>query len=125
MYGADLGQLPGGTYRVELDAPPAKAVLAQDNVRTVATEFSVEPATPAEQAELAPDRGLLSRLASLTGGAVVDPTSAGRVLASLGKPTEKEVETHEYVLWDSWPLLILMILVATAEWLIRKKVGLA
>jgi len=125
MYEAELGELPGGTYRVELDAPAAKPVLAEENVAKVATEFSVESSTPAEQAELAPDRGLLTRLAALTGGAVADVTHADRILASLGKPTEVQIERREYVLWDSWPLLILMVLAATAEWLLRKKVGLA
>jgi hypothetical protein len=125
LYEADLGELPGGTYRVELDAPAAKPVLAEENVAKVATEFSVESSAPVEQAELAPDRGLLARLAGLTGGAVADATHADRILASLGKPTEVLIERHEYVLWDSWPLLILMVLAATAEWLLRKKVGLA
>jgi hypothetical protein len=125
LYAADLGEMPSGTYRVELDAPAAKAVLAEQGAAKVAMEFSVEPSTPAEQAELAPDRGLLSRLASLTGGTVCDPTRADRALASLGKPTEVQIERHEYVLWDSWPMLVLVILVATGEWLLRKKAGLA
>ncbi|MBE3070826.1 MAG: hypothetical protein IMZ66_11385, partial [Planctomycetes bacterium] len=75
--------------------------------------------------ELAPDRGLLGRLATLTGGTVADPAGARRVLDALGPVTEVEVERHEYVLWDSWPLLVLIVALATAEWLLRKKVGLA
>jgi len=117
--------LPAGNDRLELAAPAAKSVLASENAGKVATEFSVEPSASAEQAELAPDRGLLARLAGLTGGAVSDPTHADRILSSLGKPTEVQREPREYVLWDSWPLLIVMILVATVEWLLRKKVGLA
>jgi hypothetical protein len=124
-YAAEVGELPAGNYRLELDAPAAKAVLASENAGKVATEFSVEPSASAEQAELAPDRGMLARLAGLTGGAVSDPTHADRILSSLGKPTEVQREPREYVLWDSWPLLIVMILVATVEWLLRKKVGLA
>ncbi len=125
MYSVDLGALAPGTYRVELDAPAAQPILIQDNVQKVATEFTVEPSMPAEQAELAPDRGLLGRLAGLTGGVVADPARADRVLASLGKPTEIEIEHHEYVIWDSWPMLVLIVLLATGEWLLRKKVGLA
>jgi len=125
MYEADIGELPSGTYRVELNAPPAKPILAADNVDTVSVEFSVDPATPAEQAELTPDRGLLSRLATLTNGTVTDPARADRVLGSLGPVTEVQIERHEYVIWDSVPLLVLIVLIATAEWLLRKKVGLA
>jgi len=125
MYAAELGEFESGTYRVELEAPPARLVLAEENVDKVVTEFSVDPSMPAEQAELVPDRGLLSRLANLTGGAVADPSHAQRVLSSLGPVTEKETEKREYVIWDSWPLLALIVLAATAEWLLRKKVGLA
>jgi len=125
MYEADIGELPSGTYRAELDAPAAKPILAAENVDSVSIEFSVDPSTPAEQAELTPDRGLLSRLATLTNGTVADPARADRVLGSLGPVTEVEIERHEYVIWDSVPLLVLILLIATAEWLLRKKVGLA
>jgi hypothetical protein len=125
LYDADLGELPGGAYRVELVAPAAKAVLEEDRVSSVSTEFTVDPSTPVEQAELVPDRGLLARMANLTGGAVTDPSRADRVLESLGPPSHVEVDRYEYVLWDSWPLLLLMVMVATGEWLLRKKGGLA
>jgi len=125
LYNADLGELPGGAYRVELVAPAAKAVLEEDHVSSVSTEFTVDPSTPVEQAELVPDRGLLARMANLTGGAVAEPSRADRILESLGPPSQVEVERHEFVLWDSWPLLILMVMVATGEWLLRKKGGLA
>jgi len=125
LYEASLGSLPSGTYRVELDAPVADPILHRQNADAVWTEFSVDPTTPAEQTELAPDRGLLSRLAALTGGTVVGPARAERVLDCLGRPTETKVERHEYVIWDSLPLLLFLVAVATAEWLLRKKVGLA
>ena len=125
LYRGNLGSLPAGPYRVQLDAPAAEPILRRQNAEVVATEFSVDPATPAEQAELAPDRGLLSRLATLTGGTVTEPARAERAIDSLGPVTEVEIERHEYVLWDSLPMLLLIVAVATAEWLLRKKVGLA
>ncbi|MCX5683665.1 MAG: hypothetical protein NT049_08275, partial [Planctomycetota bacterium] len=125
MYAAEVGDLPAGNYRMELDAQAVKPILAAESASKVATEFSVEPSASAEQAELAPDRGMLTRLAGLTGGGVTDPTHADRILGSLGKPTEVQREPREYVLWDSWPLMIVMIMIATVEWLLRKKVGLA
>jgi hypothetical protein len=129
MYLADLGAMPkGGAFRIELVAPQVKETLAQQKVARVETEFSVDPTattTTLEQGELVPDRGLLQRLANMTGGVVADPSHADRVLASLGAPTETENERHEYRLWDDWPLLLLIIAVATVEWLLRKKGGLA
>jgi hypothetical protein len=126
MYQADLDAMPhGGAYRVEVSSTAVKRILSAEKLTGVSAPFSVDPTTPLEQAELVPDRGLLQRLAALTGGVVADPSHAERILASFGPPTETEQEKHEFRLWDSWPLLILMILAATGEWLLRKKGGLA
>lgn len=127
MYSADLGELPSGSYKAELDSPDIAASLAAEKlkpVQKIATEFSVDPYTPAEQVELEADRGLLSRLASLGGGVSVSPAQARDILDSLGKGTQMVSERRQYVLWDSWPLLVLMVLLVTVEWLLRKKVGL-
>ncbi len=124
-FEAHLGDLPSGAYRVELDVPEAKALLAADDVDTVSAEFTVDPVRSGEMVELAPDRGMLAALAGLSGGVVVDPSRAGDVLASFGPGSRREVDRHEFVIWDSWPLFVVMVLMATAEWLLRKKVGLA
>ena len=125
MYEADLGVLPSATYQAELDAPVAKRLLARDNREKVATEFSVDPATSIEQIELTPDRGLLGRLAGLTGGQVSDPPEARRLLGALGESELVLSQRRQVEIWNSWPLLVMMILLVTAEWLLRKKEGLA
>ena len=89
------------------------------------TEFSVDPSAPIEQVELSAETGLPSRLASLSRGVVVAPHEAHRLFDVLKKPKPTETQRRQYSLWDSWPLLILMVLIATAEWLLRKKAGLA
>jgi hypothetical protein len=125
IYTADLGELPSGSYRAELDAPVAKPLLERDNVEKVATLFSVDPAAPAEQIELAADRGLLNRLATLSGGIMTEPSQAHELLGALGEEKRVDPRPRQFLLWNSWPLLILIVLVATGEWLLRKKVGLA
>jgi hypothetical protein len=125
MYLADLGELPhGGAYRAEISSPAVKAILAEEKATVVSADFSVDPITPAEQAELVPDRGLLQRMANLTSGVMADPSHAERVISSFGMPTETAQERHEYRLWDGWPLLVLALALATCEWLLRKKGGL-
>jgi len=125
IYHADLGAIPSGSYRVELVAPAARAVLAADNVKKVATEFSVDPASPTEQIELAVDRALPTRMAELSGGIVTDLARADEVLKALPDSVLVRTERREYTIWSSWPLLIVMMIVATGEWLLRKRVGLA
>ncbi|MFW6108282.1 MAG: hypothetical protein ACOC8D_00570 [bacterium] len=124
IYSATLGQLPGGTYRYELEAPAAEKLLAAEGVDKVSTEFFVESAIPVEQVELAADRGLLEGLARLTGGRVAEPHRAEDALAALGQGVLKHRERRQWALWDSWPLLVLIVVLAGAEWFLRKRVRL-
>jgi len=123
-YEADLGILPGGTYRFELDAPDAESLLATEGAKTVSTEFFVEKAMAREQVELAANRGLLERLATLTGGVAADPSRATDVLPVLGEPVLRHTERRQWSIWDSWPFLTLIVAIAAAEWLIRKRARL-
>ncbi|HUS91638.1 MAG TPA: hypothetical protein VM695_07285 [Phycisphaerae bacterium] len=125
LYEAEIFGLEHGTYRIELEAPEAEPILAADKVKKVATEFSIDPVSSAEELELSADRALLRRLANLTGGVVVDPVQARDVLPALGPESLVRRERRELRLWDSWPLLVLIVLVATIEWTLRKRIGLA
>ncbi|MCL2701142.1 MAG: hypothetical protein FWE88_05555 [Phycisphaerae bacterium] len=125
LYTADLGELPSGSYRLELDAPDAKELLEAENVETVSAEFSVDPSAPAEQVELSADRALLSHLAAVSGGKIVDPWQAASLLDALGEGVMVTHQTRQHTLWDTWPLLTMILLLVSAEWLVRKKVGLA
>ena len=124
IYAGDLGQLSAGLYRVELDAPAAKEILEKDKAEKVAAEFSVAADTPVEQVELGADRSLLTRLATLTGGAVADPNESGLLPRTFRPGRVINLSRKQFVLWDSWLLLALIVLAATAEWILRKKVGL-
>jgi hypothetical protein len=125
MYSAELGALPNGPYTMELDSPSARALLAAEGVEQVVADFSVDPATPLEQVELSANRGLLARLASLTGGEVVEAPDAVNLATRFGDGVVRTAEVKQRRLWDSWPLLGLIVLAVTVEWVVRKKVGLA
>ena len=125
IYTGSLGEMPSGAYTVELDAPVAKSLLQRDNVEKVATSFSVDPVAPAEQIELSADRGLLNRLATLSGGTMVQPSQAYEILDRMGQNEQVDQRPRQYTLWDWWPLLVVMVMIATAEWILRKKAGLA
>lgn len=123
MLAADLGILPEGKYRLELDTEKAAAMTGATNT-VVTAEFAVMPAYSPELVELAADRGLLLRLAGLTGGRVVDPPQIQEVLESFGPPELTLRERREYHLWNSWPFLIIMMALAGIEWLVRKRMKL-
>lgn len=123
MMAADLGLLPEGQYRVELDAGKAAALVGVTNT-VVAAEFAVLPAYSPELVELAANHGLLSRLAGLTGGRIVDPPQIREALEAFGPPELTRHERHEYHLWNSWAFFIIMIMLVGIEWLVRKQVRL-
>lgn len=125
MYSADLGPLPSGSYRIELDAPSVKPLLEQEKAQGVSTDFSVDPSTPVELIELSADRSSLAKLANLTGGIVAELDQGQRVLEALGEPVLVSRQIRQYSLWDSAWMLGAIILLLTAEWLLRKKAGLA
>jgi len=125
MYEARIDKLDSGTYRLDLEAPEAQPILAADKVKKVTTEFSVDPVGSAEEVELSADRGLLGQLASRSHGVVLEPHQADEVLQALGPRSLLRRQRQELRLWDSWPLLVLIVLVATVEWVLRKRVGLA
>ena len=126
-YRAELPPLESGLYKVELDSPQARAILAADpawQADAVRTELAVMSASPVEQIALAAEPATVGRVAALTGGRVVAPDEAGELAGLLGRPSEVHYETGDYRIWDSWPLLAAFLILAGAEWLIRKKAGL-
>ncbi len=120
-YAAEFEPPPGGVYRLELDAPAVQERLEAEGVEKVAMDISVDPAADREQIELKPDFSLARRMAEASGGVAVGAHLAERVTDVLGEPEIVRVQRRDYSLWDSWPALIIVIGVATAEWLIRKK----
>jgi len=124
VYGTDLGILPVGDYRMELDSNDAEDILAAEGLKTVTSWFSVTAAFPFELAELAADRGLLSRIASLTGGKVVDPAQITQMTDEFGPPSVTVRERRQYDLWNAWWFLFLLVALAGTEWVVRKKVSL-
>ncbi len=128
-YEATLGELPGdgGEYRIELYSPLAQPLIEKENVLKVETVIDVQSraATSRELVELTTDRNLLAKLAADGGGRFVEINRTGELLATFRQPINDEVEQERFRIWDSWPLLLLMVGVVTAEWTLRKKVGLA
>ncbi len=123
VYSAEIGSLPAGRYRVELDPKDARG-LPEALRESVTTAFAVTDAIDAEQVELAADRGLLSRVASLSTGALLDPLELAAVAERLGPATVRNEERRQIDLWNSWMWWALIVALFTAEWLLRKKARL-
>ena len=76
-----------------------------------------------ELRETTADPATLERLAMRTGGGLVaggnqDPSRW------FSEGTRRYAEVRRIRFWDSWPLLVMLVAVFTAEWILRKKGGL-
>ncbi|MDP6636627.1 MAG: hypothetical protein QGG42_17145 [Phycisphaerae bacterium] len=124
-YSADLGKLPGGAYRAVLGGDAVNRILAEEGqADSVETEFSVDSTLSAEQVELTADRGMAERLADKSGGRVLEANQAEQILKLLSSRTDEEELPAQFPLWDSWWLLIALLMLAGGEWLTRKRAGL-
>ncbi len=125
MYEADLGALPPGKrYRIELSGPEVEKILRAKGPDKVETEIVVVPTYSAELTELTADRTALDTLARVSNGAVADPQHAADVLDRLGSGIERKTVYRRYLIWNSWPLFLVMLVGLAAEWVLRKRVGL-
>lgn len=122
IYVAELGALPEGRYRVELESAGSGQVAGDTS--GVYSEFSVTGAADSERVELAADSGMLNSLAALSAGKVLSPAELDSLAGRLGPARVTKVERRQVDLWNSWPWLLLIVALLTAEWILRKRVRL-
>jgi len=126
-YDGTLPPLPTpGRYRVELEGAEIAAALAADHAPPVSTEFLVAAQQNApEMRELTADLEMPRKIAQASGGLAVTAEAAGSVLDRFGAGNRTLTEHVEIALWDSWPALVVILLLATAEWVARRRSGMA
>ena len=121
LYVAEIRALPEGRYRLELENSGIRQL---ESAPSVSAEFSVSAAADTEKVELSADRGFLTSLAGLTAGKVLEPAALDSITKLLGPAKITSTERRQIDLWNSWPWFLLIVLLLTAEWLLRKKVRL-
>lgn len=126
-YQGDLGALPkAGAYRVELEGPAVARLLAIDEATTAAAEFLVTSLDRSiELVQTSADWKLPTQIADLSGGKAVGPADAREVIDVFQRKPAKVKEVQYVPLWDSWIPLVLILVAASGEWILRKKGGLA
>jgi hypothetical protein len=80
---------------------------------------------PIEMGDVRPSRAVLETLAKGTGGKVVSPEALGSLAELFGEGRRTVQERREYALWNNPFVLVLLAALLTAEWLLRKRGGLA
>ena len=128
-YGIFEGDFPApaspGSYRLKLEGSTVDQVLADTRQEPVQTVVTVMP-PPAhlEVMKLNADPALLDRVAAMSGGSVHRPCRVLPDTIRFGEGSQVRTVVIEKVIWDTWLWFVLVVMLATAEWLLRRKGGL-
>ncbi len=114
--------LPKGDYSYTGSASQNGRTIGTDDGRFNVGDFNIELAEPRMRSDI------LRQMAERTGGKFYTPETAGNMLRDIyANPrfaATTITNTHDYELWNSWPLLALALLFFSTEWFIRKRLGM-
>jgi hypothetical protein len=120
LYRGEIQNLPSGLHNVVVHVEGLGFQDVKAEVQVMARE-----ATGQEGVELTRDADRLNSMAQAGDGVCMDLLQAGELLKTIsaeGKYLERE---ESFELWSSYPALLLIIGLLSAEWLLRKRYGLA
>ena len=123
-------ELPGfpkpGEYRLRVECPKAKEILDRRMPALLETSFVVVTTKrPAEEVDITATRNAVERIAASTGGKVLKAADYVKLDPDLGGGSKTLSDRVEYQLWSMPPLFLLIILLLTAEWVLRKRATLS
>jgi len=117
-YEGSLEVLQGGDYEFSGTAHVQGRVLGRDDGKFSVEEFNLEYQDTRMNEEL------LRRIAEESSGAFFTPSDFGELKERLRFPQKYMVIKSEWEIWNKLQLLIMCILLLSAEWLIRKRKGM-
>ncbi len=117
-----LQTMEPGDYWVTVHAEKNGASLGFD----ATTRFIVDP-RDLELDNPAADYSLLEAISSLSGGSLLPPEELKNFLTQMNQEkswNNSLIRYRRISLWDNWYFLILIVILLTAEWFLRKQKGL-
>jgi hypothetical protein len=121
------GCVEPGEYTLSLDCPKASAMLGSKRFPSnLSTSFVVVTTKqPAEEVDITATRDHVDRIAAATGGRVMTPSEYEKLKADFGGGSKRIADRVEFQLWSLPPLFILIVLLLTVEWVLRKRASLS
>jgi hypothetical protein len=134
-YRATLAGVPAGRLELSLQGDAAERLLAADPAATQKTfAVDVQSQLSVEQRNVNADRAAMRRVAEAGGGACLDGPYADVLAAHvprLNYETQRVEQvglftppTERYARLSHWAFLAAFVILASAEWIIRKSAGL-
>ncbi|MEZ6034274.1 MAG: hypothetical protein R3C17_14360 [Planctomycetaceae bacterium] len=119
-YAGRLPRFSEGVWQVKLRATGSPVNLDD----SIAAEILVRRHLSQELANVSCNRELLTQLAEITSGAVVEPYEASRLIDLVRPQDRTENKLQEVTLWDHWLVLLIFFPLLMSEWVLRKLNGL-
>lgn len=116
--------LPPGEYDVELVIPDMEEKLNGPDGKKLRAHFQVLPADTGETLDLGTNWLLMEDIAAKSGGKVFPAERAGELVELLQSRSATREYAVEQKMWQSWWVLVLFVLLLSAEWVTRKFAGL-
>lgn len=133
-YRATLGGLPAGQVELSLEGDAAERLLAKDVAAQKTLAVDVQSQLTVEQRNVNADRATMHRIAEAAGGVSLDGPYADVLAAHVPKLNYETQRVEQvglfaapqdrYARLSHWVFLGAFVVIAGAEWLIRKSAGL-
>ncbi len=117
---AKLRDLPPGEYAVELVIPELGEQSLDAAGKPLRAGVRVSVPESREWADLSPNRALLDEIAKQSGGRVFEAADAAHVAEAIEAQTATRTVRAETKLWQSWPVLAVLLTLLSLEWIARK-----
>ncbi|MEQ9407955.1 MAG: hypothetical protein RIK87_09530 [Fuerstiella sp.] len=119
IYRGRSAALPQGDYEVSV-----RAAGFSESVLKARTQFVVRAPESNERAETAANEELLKQMAEASGGRYLREEQMGELPDLLSPLSSGRVVESESLLWQSYWWFAAIVMLLTAEWLLRKRAGL-
>lgn len=115
--------LPPGDYAMELVIPDIDDKLNGPDGKKLRATFKVLPSDTGELLNLATNWDRMKEIAQKSGGETMSADRAAELIEKFKARTATREDVIDKYLWKSWWMLLILVLL-TAEWVIRKLSGL-
>lgn len=120
LYRGILQNVGAGVHSIKVKVASPEFEGIEENLQVIAREV-----TGQEGVELSRDSGRLAAMANAGSGRSLDILDAPQLFKDLSGQGKQRAIESSYELWSSYPALILVVALLAAEWLLRKKMGMA
>ena len=115
LFKTSLNTLTEGTFTARLLPPPVV------EPPVIPITFVIEPPA-SERAKPSMNRDELVQAAKISGGRFFTAAGLETRAGTLPPPAKVPLDTDPPIpIWNSWPILIVFLLILLAEWLLRRK----